>query len=156
MTINFKGGGVFEIKCKEGTIVTGEKIKINNFELPGPGEYEVGGISAEHVDGIFIFSAEDMNFVYLSRKKILNNTELEKVEGTDILFLPVGKIIDIKNALELANQIGPKIVVPMYYDSIDELKKIEGITPEILDQLKISKNILPQEERKIIALDIKK
>ena len=156
MTITFHGEGEFKIKCKEGVICTSEKLQINDMVITRPGEYEIAGISVESIDGIFIFYAEDMNLVYLKRNKILNDTELEKVESADILFMPVGKIIEPKIALEITNQIEPKILIPMYYDSMDELKKIGGISPEAVDQLKISKNLLPQEERKMVALNVQK
>lgn len=155
MTITFYGKNKFKIKCKEGIITTGESIKINDFTLTEPGEYEVAGISVENIDGIYNFFAEDINMTYLKRNKILTNTELEKVEGADILFLPVGEIIEPKTALEIANQIEPKILIPMHYQSVEELKKIKEFSPEVIDELKLSKNAFDTEERKVIALNIK-
>lgn len=154
MTITFQGKGNFKIKCKEGTIATGEKMKINDFEASGPGEYEVKGISLEVIDGINIFQAEEMTLTYLSRKTSLDDKELEKVKDTDILFIPVSEIMEAKTSLEIINQIEPRIVIPMFFESLDEFQKIEGISPKIMDQLKISKNLLPEEEREVIALNI--
>lgn len=154
MTITFEGGGKFKIKCKDASIITGETIRINDFEINGPGEYEVAGISAESIDGVTNFYVEDINLTYLRRSKILNNEELEKVEGTDVLFLPVGEIIDPKIAMEVANQIEPKILILMHYKSIDELQQIKGLVPEVMDELKLTKNMLLQEERRTIALNI--
>ncbi|OGD67019.1 hypothetical protein A3F08_03675 [Candidatus Berkelbacteria bacterium RIFCSPHIGHO2_12_FULL_36_9] len=152
MTINFHGEGNFEIKCKEGTVITGEKMKINEFEIPGAGEYEVTGISAEMTDGIFTFRSEDMNLTYLRRKNPLNDSELERVKDTDILFIPIFELMESKTAIEVINQIEPKIVLPMFYQTIEQVKEIEGLSPETSDQLKITKLNLPQEERKVIVL----
>jgi hypothetical protein len=154
MIITFNGGGNFKIKCKDAIITTGDSIKINNFSIDGPGEYEVAGISAENIDGITNIYVEDMNITYLKKNKSLTNEELEKVEGTDVLFLPVGEIIDPKIAVEVANQIEPKILILMHYKSVDELQQIKGLNAEIMDELKLSKNALSQEERHTIALNI--
>lgn len=156
MIITFHGQGDFKIKAKEGTILTGDKITINDFVISGPGEYEVAGISAEQIDGIFVFRAEEMTLTYLKRKNILNDQELEKVKDTDILFVPVSEIMEPKTALEVANQIEPRILIPMFYKSLSEFQKIEGISPKIMDQLKISKNLLPEEEREVVALNVQK
>lgn len=156
MIITFHGQGEFEIKAKETNIHLGEKITVGDFEITGPGEYEIKGVSAESIDGIFVFQSEDINLTYLKRKHSLNNSELEKVKDTDILFVPVSGIMDPKTALEVSNQIEPKILVPMFYESIDDFQKIEGISPEVMDQLKISKNFLPEEERKVVALNVQK
>jgi len=152
MTITYQGDGKFKIKCKEGIIETGEHIKINNFEITGPGEYEVAGLSVEMLPGIGMIYAEDMNIVYFA-KDTLTESELEKVENTDILMIPVDEKMTAKSALEIANKIEPKIIIPMYYKSIDEFTKLEGISPEKLPELKVSKNILPEEERKVVVLN---
>jgi len=152
MIISSEGSNKFKIKCKEGTIFVGDNIKINDFEISGPGEYEIGGISVERIDDISIICSEDMTLVYLNSNKPLKDKELEKVEETDILFMPFGEIVDLKVSMELSNQIEPKVLIPTRYKSIEDMKKIKDIVPEIIKEYKISKNLLP-EERKIIVIN---
>lgn len=158
MQILFLGAGVFQIKTKEGTITTGEKSKINDFTLESDGEYEVASIEAEIINNITIFHAEEMSIVYLDkRKKPLTDKEVERIDGVDILLVPVGggDVFEAKEALEAINQIEPKVVIPMHYQDISAFSKIGGITTETAEVLKISKNILPEEGRRIIILHAK-
>jgi len=153
MNINYQGEGNFKIKAKEGNIILGEKIQINEFTIPGAGEFEVAGISAESIDGIFTFQSEDMNLTYLKRKNILDDKELERVKDTDILFVPISEWLETKTAIEVINQIEPKIVIPMFYKNVDDVKLLGDASPEIIDLLKISKANLPVEDRRIIAIN---
>jgi L-ascorbate metabolism protein UlaG (beta-lactamase superfamily) len=156
MIITYRGDDSLLIKCKEGTITTNGSIKINDFDISENGEYEVGGIIAESVEGIYTFQSEDINLTFIKRNKALSASELEIVKDTDILFVPISEIMDAKTALEVANQIEPRILIPFHYKSIEEFSKIEGIDPEFMDTLKITKNQLPEEERKVIALHVQK
>ena len=90
--------------------------------------------------------------MYLT-KDTLTEAELEKVENTDILLIPVDEKMSAKSALNIANRIEPKILIPMYFKTLDEFNKLEGISPEKLPELKINKSLMPQEERKVVVLN---
>lgn len=155
MNITFFGNGKFELKTKTGTITTGEVTKINDYVIPGSGEYEVAEIQTEVIDEITSIHAEELNIVYLdNRKKILSDKEVERVNGADILFVPVGggPVFDPKQALEAINQIEPKIVIPMHFEDAGEFIKIVGGTPETLETLKITKSQINDEQKKVVIL----
>jgi len=90
---------------------------------------------------------------------------MEKLEGLDILFIPVGgnAVLDVKQASQVVSQIEPRIVIPMYYrilgvkeklDSVDSFCKVMGAkSSEKIERLRIQKKDLPQEEMKIIVLE---
>ena len=155
MIITYFGEGKFEIKTSKGKILTGEKVKINDFSINESGEYEISGIETELIDNIAVFRTEGISITYLDkRKKPLSEKEIERISNIDILFTPVGGegVFSVKESSEAINQIEPKIVIPMYYQDLTEFCKEEGVCAQPQDQLKISHDKLPTEEREIIVL----
>lgn len=112
---------------KEGAVV-----------FDAPGEYAAKGISAlgfasfrDAAEGrergqntVFIFESEDIHICYLGALGHDISPELlDKLNGVDILFIPVGGAgtVAAKLAAELVRKIEPNIVIPMHY-------KIAGLT----------------------------
>lgn len=160
MQIKYKGLDQFEIKSKELDIELGQKLVVNGFTFPGPGEYEKGGAIINGIaDGentIYLVRAEEMNLVHLGRiNHDLSEEETKQIGDVDILFLPLGaeSSADLKIALKLLTKIDPRLVIPMLYTDLAEFMKSEGITDGELDLLKIKKAELPEEERKVVILN---
>jgi L-ascorbate metabolism protein UlaG (beta-lactamase superfamily) len=149
------------------------------FIIDCAGEYDVKNILVEGIDSfhdnnegkergkniIFRFEIEDISIVHLGDLgEALNDVQLEKLAGIDIVLIPVGGkyTIDAKKAVEVINQLEPRIVVPMHYkvpglkieglDPVDKFIKELGLTPSYEDKLKISKRDLPQEDRELVIL----
>ncbi|PJA92296.1 hypothetical protein CO134_00815 [Candidatus Kuenenbacteria bacterium CG_4_9_14_3_um_filter_39_14] len=149
------------------------------FIIKGPGEYEFKGIfiygipsyhDNEHgaqrgQNTIYVISTEGITVTHLGDigERELTAEQLEYVEDSDILLIPVGGkyTIDGKEAAKLVSQIEPRIVIPMHYkipglnldiDSAEKFIKEIGNKKEELDKLKIYKKDLPQEETKLIIL----
>ncbi len=156
-------------------------LRGNPFIIDWPGEYDYKGILVEGVasfhddkegsergdniiyriemDGISITHLGDLGH-------ILNESQLEKIVGTDILLIPVGGkyTLDAKRAVEVVTQVEPRIIIPMHYkvpglkldiDGVDKFIKELGITTSHEDKLKIYKKDLPQEDRELVILNIK-
>lgn len=118
-----------------------EKAKEDTIVFDAPGEYAVKGIAAlgfptfcDKSEGkerghntVFIFESEDIHICYLgSLGHDLSPDLLDKLSGSDILFIPVGAAgdgdtLDAKAAADLVRKIEPSIVIPMHY-------KIPGLT----------------------------
>lgn len=148
------------------------------FVIDCAGEYDYRGILVEGVDSfhdekngierggniIYRIEIDDISVTHLGDLgQILDNTQLEKVVGTDILLIPVGGryTLDAKRAVEVIAQIEPRIVIPMHYqlpglttdlDEIDKFIKEIGLVPVHEERLKISKKDLPQEDRELVIL----
>ena len=155
MTINSPATETIQIRTKDAVISLSHEVKVGDFSLNGPGEYEISGIEITGVGQIYLFSAEDMRIAYLDKLgRALNDQEQELIGDVDILFIPIGggEVLDCKAAIQVINQIDPRIVIPMYYDEVDTFSKEEGIVPEFVDSLKISRSTLPETERKVIVL----
>ncbi len=155
-------------------------LRGNPFVINCAGEYDFKGILVEGIDSyhdeskgekrgvnvIYRFEVEDVSIVHLGDLgNSLDNAQLEKLAGTDILLIPVGGkyTLDAKKAVEVISQIEPRIVIPMHYktegvkidiDPIDKFIKEIGVTPTYEEKLKISKKDLPQEDMELVILSI--
>ena len=103
MIIKNNGPQSFLIKAKESDLIISSDIKIGDFVINSPGEYEVKGIFVEAIDHIYKIFSEDLTLMCIFSKNKLSNEELEKIENIDILFIVVGGPINTKNALEMIN-----------------------------------------------------
>jgi L-ascorbate metabolism protein UlaG (beta-lactamase superfamily) len=151
------------------------------FVITRPGEYEVKGI---FVYGFNTFHDEKngaergKNTIYTMQLidegislahlgdlgHVLSNKDLENLEKIDILFVPVGGTysLNAKQAVEVINQIEPRIVIPMHYKtpdlkidlaSVDAFCKELGACTEKTSKFKIAKKDLPQEDMKIVVME---
>jgi len=155
-------------------------VKNNPFVINSPGEYEVKnvfvtGIQSFHdnkegkdrgLNTIYRIESEGLSLAHLGDLgHILDTEQLEKLEDIDILMVPVGGkyTLNAKEAVEVVNQIEPRIIIPMHYkvkglkiniEPVDKFLKEMGIkSTEKLNKLKIIKKDLPQEELKVILLE---
>ena len=161
MVIIAKADDRFEIKTKTSTITTGETVSINGVELVGPGEYEIGDckihglpLEASAKGGIYLIESEDLRIAYLDRlSAMLSEDQIEALSEPDILFVPTGGsgTLDPKSAERLVALIDPKIVIPMLGDIASVVKQLGG-TSEELSQLKITRQSLPQDGRRVVVL----
>lgn len=159
MQIKYFGGDKFEIKSKDLEVNLSEKVSINGFEFPGPGEYEKAGVIMSGIDDgqntIHVLSVEDMDICYLGKiNHALSEEEAKQIGNVDILFLPLGESgsINVKMATKIISAVDPRVVIPMLYSDLTEFKKSEGIVDGELDVFKIRKSELPETERRIVIL----
>lgn len=165
---NHKGHNNIEAVADENTLV-----------LTSPGEYESRGIEIcgtpsfhDNQEGkkagpntIFVFQIEEMRLCHLGDLgQALDEKQLEKINGVDILLLPVGETntTSCKEAVKLIYEIEPRIVIPMHYkikglkykiSEIDRFCKEMGVKKNnALDKLLIKKKLLPTEEIQTIIL----
>ncbi len=155
-----------------------ESLSSNPLIIDGAGEYEAMGVN---IKGIFSFhdnqegKERGINIIYvieiegikichlgdLGQKK-LTGEQLEKIGEVDILIIPVGGsvTIDGEEAVDIINQIEPKIVIPMHYKISGLNVKIDGAEAflkemgagkkEALDKLTLKKKDLPQETEVVV------
>ena len=155
-------------------------IRGNPFIIETAGEYEMKGVFIEGVESwhdsqdgkergkniIYRIEMEDISITHLGDLgHILDAKQLEKLEGTDILLIPVGGkyTINAAKAVEVISQIEPRIVIPMHYkipglkaeiDGVEKFIKELGLKPRNEEKLKISKKDLPQEDMELVVLSI--
>jgi len=152
-----------------------EAVKSEYLLLDSPGEYEIKesefqGIIGFHDDThgeergqitIFNMEIDGINICHLGDLGAeLTGEQLDKVDGVDILMIPVGGkfTIDAKQAVKVINQIEPKIVLPMHYKAgkLTDLATLESflqefsVNPVPMDKLKVTNKDLPEELEVIV------
>ena len=147
------------------------------FVVDGPGEYEyknieIIGIPSFHDSShgkkygrntIYRVKFEDIILLHMGDfgEKEISSEIKEKINGVDILFIPIGgdEVIDDDAAAEIANQIEPQIIIPMHYpaknkkvlnDFLDEMGA-KGLKAE--DKLTIKKKELSETQTKVVVLE---
>jgi L-ascorbate metabolism protein UlaG (beta-lactamase superfamily) len=146
------------------------------FVLEGPGEIEkegifIYGIPSFHdnkngkergFNTIFVLESEEITVCHLGDigEKMLKEDTLEKLSKVDILLIPTGgnSTINAENAIDIINQIEPKIVIPMHYrlnnksklEPLDKFLKAFSKKPQEMDKLVIRKTQLPEETSLIV------
>lgn len=150
------------------------------FVIECAGEYDFKGVLIEGIDSyhdekkgeerggniMYRIEIDDISVAHLGDLgDVLDNVQIEKLIGTDVLLIPVGGkyTLDAKKAVEVISQIEPRIVIPMHYktkdlkydlDPIEKFIKELGLTPTYEEKLKISKKDLPQEDMELVILSI--
>jgi len=150
------------------------------FLIASPGEYEIKGVfvygipfwhdKSEGKDrGQTVAYRIEMEGISVAHLGDLGHTlseeQVAQLDGVDILLIPVGGkwTIGASEAVEIINEIEPRIVIPMHYkipglktdvEPVDKfLKEMGASKAERLPKLKIAKKDLPQEETKLILLE---
>lgn len=146
------------------------------FIINTPGEYEVKGAfvyglpwrfeSKKGSGTLFRVQFEDIAIGHLGAiDRTIPNEQLGILEGIDILLIPVGdpETLDSKTAVEIISRIEPRIVVPINMSAKGFKEKLEGPEKflkelggahETDEKLKVTKSDLPEEDRKVIVLDL--
>ncbi|HLC64054.1 MAG TPA: MBL fold metallo-hydrolase [Patescibacteria group bacterium] len=149
--------------------------KDSSFVINSPGEYEIKGafIYGIPTNGevgtdkiIYLIEINGVRLAHLGslKQSKLSPGQLEKLEGVDILLLPVGggEALTAKQATEVISQLEPRVVVPMNYktpgvkvklDGLEAFKKEIGVKFESVDKLKISQKDLPEEETRFVVIE---
>jgi len=168
---------ILTVSCDNDLHNNIEAVEKPEFIITEPGEYEKGGVfvygisskteaaGKEKANIIFRYEFDDLVVAHLGDlAHNLTAEEFSALENVDILLLPVGgeETINYKIAVEIANQIEPKIIIPMHYaipglstklDAVDKFLKEYGIKSETMNKLKVAKKDLPEEDTKVVILE---
>jgi L-ascorbate metabolism protein UlaG (beta-lactamase superfamily) len=97
----------------------------------------------------------------------LTDKQMEKIDGIDILMIPVGGNFTISwdEADSVINQVEPRIVIPMHYhlpglkiklDPVDKFCKEMGVSAkETVSKISLKKKDLPQEKTEVMVMGLK-
>lgn len=148
-----------------------QRISGARLVLEGPGEVEtdgvfIYGISINHGrQTIYMIETNEFSIVHLGIiSKPLTDHILERIEGTDVLLIPVGgdPALNATEAATVIAQVEPRITIPMFYKTkggkgemapIDAFAKEMGITSvDGVDKLRLQKKDLPEDKSQILIL----
>lgn len=141
------------------------------FVASGPGEYEIGEVTArgfgvkttydgeERFNTIYQVMLEGINMVFLGAlgDSAIDPKIREKFGDIDILFVPIGggDVLDVPAASALGVKLEARVIIPMHYDknaltAFLKEESSEGLTPE--EKLTIKKKDLIDKEGVIVVL----
>lgn len=152
------------------------------FVVTGPGEYEVGGCAVYGVasfhdarggaergrNTMYRLEIEGVRVAHLGDigQEKLTPAQLDVLDGVDVLLVPVGGTytVDGKQAAVLVEQIEPKVVVPMHYqtpglkmritlDGVEPFVKALGLPPTREEKLKLQKKDISSDQRRLVLLE---
>ncbi len=142
------------------------------FVISGPGEYEVGELTARGVgvrtlyDGeerfntLYQVALEGITLVFLGAFSSAADAQvLEQFSGADILFTPIGggDVLDSAASSALGVRTEARLVIPMHYDeqSLRAFLKEEGAEgAEPQEKLVVKKKDLAGREGDIVVLRV--
>jgi L-ascorbate metabolism protein UlaG (beta-lactamase superfamily) len=141
-------------------------LKGNPIVIDAPGEYSVKGINTVGIDSfhdekegaerghntIFVLETENIRLCHLGDLGTdLNPKQLEKINGVDILFIPIGGkyTIDGKKAAEISRKIEPSVIIPIHY-------KVPGLKIDIMDEKMFCSEMGICPKEKVSKINLKK
>ena len=150
------------------------------YEIRGPGEYEVAGVSvigvptwhdaekgAKHgANTVYLIEIDDVRICHLGDLgHALGDAESEIISSCDVLLVPVGgrTVINAVEAAEVVRQLEPRFVIPMHYaipglklelDGVDRFLKEMAVTaPEPQPKLSLQATSAGEWETKVVVLE---
>lgn len=154
-------------------------VKKESVVIDAPGEWDLKGFfvfglpATQKIEpNIFLIETEGKTMVHLADypAAALTEEDLDKIEAVDILLISVGArlpdgqgAIDAERAIRLANQIEPRIIIPLDYATKGLKEKLRG-PEEFLKEIGASglepqnkfvvkpKTVFSDEETQVILL----
>jgi len=149
-------------------------VKGTQWELSGPGEYEIGGIFITGVairepkqdrNMVFIYDYDGVAIAHLGdMQKAPTQTQVEAFGTVDVLMVPVGggNALNAAKAAEVIAMIEPGIVIPMHYKTPGSSLKLNALRQFLQEMglsngkpepsLKVTRASIP-EETKVVVLE---
>jgi len=152
------------------------------FEITGPGEYEVAGVSVigfptfhdsdkgakRGKNTVYLIEIDDVRICHLGDLgHPLDDADAEVVASADVLLVPVGgrSAITAEQAAEVVRQLEPRFVVPMHYatpgvkvqlDGVERFLKEMAVTNvEPMPKLSVQATASEDWETKVVVLEPK-
>lgn len=143
------------IKDGTQTVKCTDRLEIGEFAAPGPGEYDVAGISAIVLPGLeslaAVVSDGGLAALYLDRPVTLDK-ESDDLANIDVLITRVNSLDELKEAQKVAKDLEPSGWAIFGNLTPDEIGKELTITGEPRDKWNVTLSNLPEEGMEIALL----
>lgn len=123
-----------------------ESAAIGTFALPGPGEYDVDGVSAIVLPNdicTIVLRVETVSLLYLDRPYELDSDN-ENLANIDAVAIRVSKPDDFDAAQQVIKQLEPRAYV-LFGLPAEQIVDGSKLTVEPVDKWSITANSLPEE-----------
>ncbi len=142
---------------KDGTqaVKCTDRLEIGDFEAPGPGEYDVAGISAIDLPGLSslaaVVSDGGISMLYLDRPVKLDK-ESDDLANIDILITRVNTDAELKEARQVAKDLEPTGWAIFGDLPYADIAKELTLTTEPQEKWTVSSSSLPEEGMETVVL----
>ncbi|MFA6433007.1 MAG: hypothetical protein WCV82_04345 [Candidatus Paceibacterota bacterium] len=145
------------LSLKDGTqtVKCSDRLEIGEFSAPGPGEYDVAGISAIVLPGLSslatVVSDGGLSILYLDRPVTLNK-ESDDLANIDVLVTRVNSASELKDAQKVAKDLEPSGWALFGTLTHDEIAKELTLNGDSQEKWTVTASSLPEEGMEIIDL----
>jgi len=154
MQISYQSDGSVLASTKNKSVRLGAQVVIDNYVVPGAGEYDVAAIQCEaHAfsDGLAYFvHLEDLTISYLTTLTT-ELTKLDEASSTDILVVDLRSDNTAEQFKPILKALEPSYVFLTGSGATPELIEKLGLTKQEGDNLKVTKSSLPMEGTFLIS-----
>ncbi len=132
-----------------------KRLSGDGMTITGPGEYEIKqtfiyGIPANNT--LFVIEDDGVSVAFLGALDSgLTNEQLEKLEGVDILLLPVGTLSKEQRSV-VVSQVEPRVIIPYLFKQPKVKKDLETLET-YLKEFGV-KNVEPTEKYTVKEKDL--
>ncbi len=146
MIIQKNKAGELEIKTKQATVVVDQKITVNDVELEGTGEYEIGEVAVQGIDDyIYIFQVEEITLGLIDFKQKISKENLEKLSCCGALVVRLDG--DVQEAVTQAGRIEPNVIIYAGAAKAAEKLKSNGVAVRESESIKLTKVDVESEQK---------
>jgi len=156
MVLSYTADGSVVAKTKSATLTLGSTLKIENFEIPGAGEYDVSSVHCEGANldtaKVFWFRTEDLSLGFLTGV----DTELTKRDeaaNTDILIVDLRSDASADALKTILKKVEPAYLFLTGTRPSAELVTALGLPKYESSTLKVVRGSLPMEGTSLVLPD---
>ncbi|GEM_PF-2577910 len=143
------------IKTADVSVELNDSIHIADFEVPGPGEYDVNGVSAivlpEKISTA-VLGIEGLQVMYLDRPYEIDKDN-ENFSNIDVLAVRVTSKEELKLADKNAKDLEPSGLILFGSLPLEDFKKELSLSTDPVDKLNVVPTSLPEEGTDITVLE---
>lgn len=111
-----------ELKSRDLVVKLDGAVTVGTYALPGPGEYEVGGVMANQTNLLTRLEMEDLVLAVLAPGvSALSDTQIEQIGAIDVLFFHIDPNggLSPKHVQTLVTQVEAPLVIPIPAEGVD-------------------------------------
>jgi hypothetical protein len=148
MNISYQSNDSLTISSKGRTVVVGAEVKVENYVIPGAGEYDIATIQCEayHLGQglLYLIRSEDLTVTYLS-KIDQEATKGEGVSTTNILIVDVRSDDKPEDLKPIVNRLEPSYVLLIGAGATPEFRSALSLPAYEGGALKVPTSSLPEQ-----------
>lgn len=149
-----RSDNTLQIKASQASVSLHNAVRLGTFEVPGPGEYDVEGVSAIVMPAqscTAIVSLETVSILYLDHPYKVD-PEDEDFANVDVVAIRVSTAEEIAVAQQVIKDLEPRAYV-LFGMPAAEIIDVAKLTLEPTVKWTVSANSLPEEGTEAVVLE---